>query len=146
MATQVLDLGNKDFLQTDMKRIRDGTPANAVVRFFFNWKTRDLNSMLEVCRPQWRARGQAKEKLELFFGDIFLIGMKISKIKMMSPFQYNIIMQVGFKKRGSSKVIIGLVTAETMSGGDGTWYVNPLSLLKGFGIYKKIFISEENMA
>jgi hypothetical protein len=106
--------------------------------------------MLEVCSPTWKQKGKAKEKLELWFGDLLLIGMKIVKIKCLNDTNYNITMQVGIKHRKSRKCLACLVTGQVVcetgtfsENINGRWYVKPLTMLKALGVYRKIFINPD---
>lgn len=132
------------------KNISDGTPANAMVRFCYGWKVRNPSLMLEVCRLTWREKPQAKEKLMMWFGDIFLVGMKIKRINYINDTTYNIVMQIGMRHRNYIKPIVfllkGRVFCESHAGVadvNGKWGVNPLSLLQSLGIVKNISINPD---
>lgn len=131
--------------------IKDGTPANAMVRFLFAWKSRKPDLMLEVCQVTWKSKPKAKEKLELWFGDIFLVGAKIMKMRMLDNTSYDAIVQVGLRRRGYNKVVAGIITARIdcedvafSRSINGKWGINPLSILKAIGVYRKIFVDQEN--
>ena len=146
----MIDLLKNSFCS--IENVQAGTPANAIVRFFYGWKIRNLDLMLENCQITWKEKPRPKEKLELFFGDLFIVGMKITNIKMINPCMYDIVMQVGFKKRNQYKVIITIVTGQVICESkpreldiNGKWGLNPLTILKAFGIYKRIFVNPENI-
>jgi len=132
---------------------KDGSPQNAVIRFFFGLKTRNIDMMLDFCQITWKKkRPFAREKLEMFFGDIFLHGMKIKRMRRISDTCYEAFLQVGFKVRNKPKAIVSVVRAMVvcekgvfMPDVNGRWGVNPISVLKGFGIYKRIFIDPEKI-
>jgi len=143
-----MDLSYKPF--EDITNVKDGTPANAFLRFFYAFKERNPDKMLEVCQKTWKSKPKAREKLELWFGTLFLKGMKITEIKRISDTVYDVTARVGIKPRKQQQSLVTLVTGRVICESHpytpskmGTWGVNPLSVLKGLGIVKKIYFDEQ---
>lgn len=140
---------NDDFSETDPTKMRDGTPQSAMVRFCYSWQKRDLNMMLDMCSPTWKAKPKAKEKLELWFGDLFLRGMKVLHVKKFSQTDYQVAMMVAFsnRKHVGQKPVVTMVKAHMIcETGAGTWSINgkwglkPTSILRALGVVGKIMI------
>ena len=54
---------------------REGSPESMFTRYMMAWKKRDIKGMLDMCSYTWIEKSpRAKEKLELWFGEVFLKG------------------------------------------------------------------------
>jgi len=112
-----------------------GSPESIFTRFMFAWKKREIKNMLDMCSRSWiEKRPKAKEKLELWFGDIYLMGMKIIKVQKTDK-RAKVTTKIAFRKFKTGSILSKRVSCELIcergafdihKGGD--WRVNPVSL------------------
>ena len=143
------DLIKKEFLKP--QNVKDGTPANAITRFMYGWKVRKSEIMLEVCQKSWLDKPNAKAKIEMWFKNAICKGMKIIAMRRISDICYEAKMTVGIQHRYDIKTYVVpvkcFVVCEKKAHEpsiNGSWGVNPVSLLKDLNIIGKIFVDSKD--
>ena len=116
----------------------DGSPESIFTRFMMSWKKRDVKGMLDMCSPSWIAkRAGAKEKLELWFGEVELIGTQILKVKEPSESgtDLKIIAKIAYRKKLGIKKFIRKIKCSMVcerkafdKNKNGRWRVVPITI------------------